>query len=642
MRMLRGALAGAIVAVIAAWWPAPPAAAQTIDSPYLAEAVASGALPPLAERLPARPFVMDLAAEGKTEGEFGGSLRLLMAKQKDIRMLMVYGYARLVGYDRNLDIVADILESYEVEEGRIFTFHLRPGHRWSDGQPFTAEDFRYYWEDVVNDEDISPFGTPKALLVDGAPPRFEVLDPYTVRYSWDKPNPFFLPALAGSRPMYIYRAAHYLKQFHGRYADADKLAAKVAAARSRNWAGLHHRRDHQYRFDNPDLPVLQPWINTTKPPSVRYVFERNPYYHRIDPAGRQLPYIDRVVVTIASNKLVPAKTGFGESDLQARYLRLDNYTFLKEGEKNQDFTVRLWRTVKGSQIAIFPNLNAADPGWREVLRDVRFRRALSLAIDRHLINQVVYFGLAREGCNTVLPESPLYRPEYASSWSAYDIDRANALLDAMGLTERDDRGTRLLPDGRPLNVIVDTAGESTEETDVLELVADGWRQIGVELFTKPSQREVFRNRVFSGEAYMSVWAGLENGNPTADMSPHELAPTQQHQLQWPKWGQHFETAERAGLPPDMPAARRLLELNEEWRLSTDTPRRAEIWHEMLKIHSEEVFSIGIVNGVLQPVVVNNQLRNVPEEAIYNWDPGAHFGVYKPDTFWFGETRRTGN
>ncbi|MCZ7599012.1 MAG: ABC transporter substrate-binding protein [Gammaproteobacteria bacterium] len=311
-------------------------------------------------------------------------------------MVNVYGYARLVGYDRNFELQPDILESIEVERDRVFTLHLREGHKWSDGAPFTSEDFRYFWEDVALNEELSPFGPPKELLPEDEAPTVTFPDELTVRYEWSRPNPYFLPALAGARPMYIYQPAHYMKQFHGKYADPDKLAAMVRDAAVRNWASLHVRMARQYRSTNIDLPVLQPWLNTTESPSERFVFVRNPFFHRVDEAGRQLPYIDEVVVNVASQSLIPAKTGAGEADLQARYLRLDNYTFLKEGEERNAYKVYLWQKGTGSQIALYPNLNSSDDTWRALARDVRFRRALSLGVNRAEINSVVYFGLAQK------------------------------------------------------------------------------------------------------------------------------------------------------------------------------------------------------------------------------------------------------
>ena len=257
-----------------------------------------------------------------------------------------------------------------------------------------------------------------------------------------------------------------------------------------------------------------------------------------------------------------------------------------------------------------------------------------MAVNRYEINQVIYYGLAIEGNNTVLPESPLYKPYYRSKWAKLDLNTANQLLNDMGLTSRDSRGIRLMPDGRPLNLIVETAGESTEQTDILELIHDSWLKIGVKIYSRPSQRNVFRNRVFSGQTAMSIWSGVENGLATANSSPGEFAPTTQQLLQWPKWGQNFETGGKAGQAPDDPHAQKLLELYKQWRVEPLFEEKKKIWAEILAINTEQVYSIGLIAGVLQPVVVSNNLNNVPIKAIYNWNPGAHFGIYSPDTFWF--------
>ena len=631
--MIRRILGATALCALAGLWPV-AVLAQADEPPLLAEAVQAKQLPPMHERVPKKPLVVNFDGAKRLPGKHGGDLRMLMAKDRDIRMMVVYGYARVVGYDEGLEFVPDIVERYENVGDREFTFHLRPGHRWSDGQPFTSADFRYFWEDVLNNKMLSPIGLPQALLVNGKGPKVSFPDALTVRYAWDEPNPLFLPALAAPSPLFIYRPAHYLKQFHPRYIGEEKAKEQAAAFKARNWAGLHNKKDEQYRFDNPDLPTLEPWINTTPLPTTRFVLVRNPYFHRVDQAGRQLPYIDRVIINLSDEKLVPAKTGAGESDLQARYLRFDDYTFLKQGEKRNDYKVRLWKTVKGSQIALYPNLNAADPVWRDLLRDVRFRRALSLAIDRHEINEVIYFGLVQPSNNTVLPQSPLFEKRFRDAWTKFDIQQANLLLDRIGLTKRDKRGIRLMPDGRPLEIVVDTAGESTEETDVLELIRDSWRKIGVALFTRPSQREVFRQRIFSGQSIMSTWSGLNNGIPTAEMSPEELAPLKQDQLEWPQWGNHVESKGKGGEPPALPEARELLALFEAWRRAETNTERDRIWRRMLEIHAEQQFTIGTVTGNLQPVVVSGVLRNVPAEGLYNWDPGAYFGMYRPDTFWF--------
>ncbi len=612
--------------------PLPAAPALTlVETPMFEDAVKGGQLPAVGERLPAAPSIVTLSGE-RQAGRHGGELRMLIGRSREVWLLVVYGYARLVGYTENFELVPDILESIDVEEGRIFTLHLRQGHKWSDGEPFTSEDFRYWWEDVANNPNLSPSGPPVDMLVDGEPPVFEVADETTVRYTWPARNPTFLPRLAGASPLFIYRPAHFLKKYHADYATEAELEERIG--RARNWASQHNRQDNMYRFDNPSLPTLQPWINTTSPPATRFKAERNPYFHRVDENGRQLPYIDRVIMRQVSAQLIPAKAGAGEVDLQARSIFLNNYTYLREAQKQNDFETYLWREAKGSHFALFPNLNINDPVWREVMRDARFRRALSLAIDRDLINDTIFFGLAIPGNNTVLPESPLFREEYQTKWAEFDPDLADELLDEMGLTERGSGNVRLLPDGREMNIIVETAGKDTEQTDILELIKDDWASIGIKLLTKPSLREVFRNRIFAGETQVSVWTGLENGVPTADFNPAELAPTRQHNYQWPKWGQYYEAKGRVGEPPDMPAAVELQELHRQWLNAGSDEERAEAWGKMLAIHADQMFTIGVVSGVMQPIVVRNGLRNVPREGIYNWDPGAQFGMYRPDTFWF--------
>jgi len=628
-----GLALGALLALAGA--AARAAAPEPVETPYLADVVAAHALPAVAERLPAHPLVVQFGDDTKP-GEPGGDLNALIGGARDTRLMVVWGYARLIGYQRDLTLKPDIAESIDVEDNRVFTIHLRPGHRWSDGAPFTAEDFRYFWEDVANNKDLSPTGLPSALVIRGHMPRFELLDAHTVRYSWEVPNPVFLNELAATTPLFIYAPAHYLKQFHAKYADPETLKAAVKAVGVRSWAALHNRMDVPYRNDNPDLPTLGPWVLKTRPPAERFVFERNPYYHRVDPQGHQLPYIDRVLLQSVDAKIVPVKTGAGESDLQARYLNFDNYTFLKQAAARNNYQVRLWVTARGANLALFPNLTVADPVWREVVRDVRFRRALSVAINRHEINMVVFYGLASEGNNTAQRQSPLYEPQFQNTWAQYDPALADKLLDEMGLTERDGAGTRLLPDGRPLTIVIESAGDSSDQTDVLQLVRDAWRAVGVKLLIKTTQREVFRNRVFSGQSVMSIFFGAENGLPTAMSSPAEWAPTDQQQLQWSQWGNYYESNGKAGEPIDMPIPKELLELYNRWTKSSSIEERTAIWKQMLAINADQVYSIGLISQVPQPVVVRDTLRNVPQKAIWNWDPGALFGIYRPDQFWFAK------
>ncbi|WP_336485742.1 ABC transporter substrate-binding protein [Methylobacterium nigriterrae] len=636
--MMPGLSRRALLAGLAALTPlrsGRTSASTTAEPPGLAEQVRAGTLPPMAERLPRTPLVVDLAARGRREGQAGGTARMLIARARDVRYLSVCSYTRLVGYDAELALRADILERVESEGGRV-TFHLRPGHRWSDGHPFTGEDFRYYWEDVANDRELSPGGPPDFFLVEGRPPRFEIVDETTVRYAWDKPNPRFLPNLAAPRDPLIYRPAHLLKRVHPRYAGREGAAAMAKAQNLRGWTAMHNRLDDMFEMTNPDTPTLGAWCPRTRAPAARFVFERNPYYHRVDAAGSQLPYLDRIVMDVASQGLLVAKTNAGEADLMFRGLSMSDIPNLKEGERAHEYRTNLWPVARGSELALYPNLTTADPGWRALNREPRYRRALSLAIDRRTLNTTLLFGLGSEGNDTIVPESPLFAAEMRTLHARHDPAEADRLLDALGLTRRDGSGTRLMADGRPLEIVVETDGEASLILDGLQLIAEFWREVGLKLLVKPQERTNLRRRSVAGLTVMVAAQGLDLAVPTAIMPPTELSPAQPDHYAWPRWSINVESRGASGEPCDVPEVQRLLALDAQWGGTDDPNAQARIWREMLMNHAENQWVIGTVAGALQPVVTGNALANVPRRALYSWDPTALIGVQRPDEFFWDQ------
>ncbi|MFL5210125.1 MAG: ABC transporter substrate-binding protein [Microvirga sp.] len=612
-----------------------PALAQSyVETPLFAERVGKGELPPIAQRLPKEPMVVDLAAKGRSVGRPGGEVTSLVARGRDIRYMSVQSYARLVGYTEKLALEPDILAKLENDNDQTFTFRLRDGHRWSDGHPFTTDDFRYYWEDVAHNPEVSPAGLPEFMILDGKPPRFEILDERTVRYSWDKPNPRFLSQLAGPRDPFLYRPAHYLKQFHTKYANKGKLEEAAKKQKLKSWAALHNRMDDMFENTNPDLPTLQGWRVMNAAPATRFTFERNPYYHRVDATGQQLPYIDRVIFDVAAGGLMAAKANAGETDLLSRGLSMSDIPILKEGEHAKGYKTLLWLYARGSELALYPNLNTADPVWRTLNRDVRYRRALSLGIDRKTLNNALLFGLGREGNNTILEESALFSPELRSKYAQYDPAEASRLLDEIGLTKRNGAGIRLLPDGRELEIIVETDGEGGFIVDGLTLITEFWREIGIKLFVKPQDRTILRNRAYAGLTVMVAAQGLDLAVPTAKMAPTELAPMIQTFYAWPKWGQYVETKGKNGEACDVPEAKHLLALYERWMATADEAVHEQVWREMLANHAENQWSIGTLAGAFQPIVARNGLVNIPKKALYSWEPSAMLGVYRVDEFYW--------
>ena len=604
------------------------------EVPSFADKVKAGALPPIEKRIPEVPAIVSKFSGSDGPGRNGGQINILVGSARDTRLMTLYSNARLIVYNDQFKLQSDILESYEVKDSREFTFKIRAGHKWSDGTPFTTEDFRYFWEDIANNKELSPSGPSVELLVDQKPPKVEIIDELTIKYTWAGPNPLFIESQARAAPLFLYRPAHYLKKFHAKYTPEAEITKGVPGGDKKGaWVQVHRRHDVMYANDNVDLPTLNCWKIVTPSPAQRFVFERNPYYYRIDDKGRQLPYIDQVVFTVVAPNLVPAKAGLGEADLQPRYINMRDYTFLRKSAKTSKVEVRLWTEGSCSKLALYPNLNAKDEGWRKLMRDVRFRRALSLATDRDELNEVVYLGLSRPSNNTVMQRCTLFKPEYQTKWAEYDPKAANKLLDEIGMTKRNDLGVRLLPDGRPATIVVEHASEATEDTDSLSLIADHWKKIGIKLLFKPQTVNNFRLRVFSGEAIMTAYAGYTTAVPTADTSPGEYCPTQQGGLQWSRWGMYVQSNGKQGEKCDFQPVAQLLDLYYAWEKAPNSEARRKIWDQILSINVDQVFSIGTVNEILQPIVVSPKLKNVPKEGYWAWDPGGYIGLYKPDTFW---------
>src|SRR6267378_1042725 len=213
------------------------------ETPMFDDRVKAGTLPPVARRIPEQPFVVRTFAGDDGPGRQGGQLTMLMVRTRDTVMMTVYSYTRLIVYDATFKLRPDILESYENKQDREFTFRLRAGHKWSDGHPFTTEDFRFFWEDIANNHDLSPSGPPVELLVDGQPPKVEIIDERTIKYSWDNPNPYFIESQARAAPLFLFRPAHYLKKFHARYTDPAEIAKSAKGGQGASWVQIYRRLD---------------------------------------------------------------------------------------------------------------------------------------------------------------------------------------------------------------------------------------------------------------------------------------------------------------------------------------------------------------------------------------------------------------
>ncbi|HHV81136.1 TPA: ABC transporter substrate-binding protein [bacterium] len=597
------------------------------EAPQLAELVKQGKLPPVEKRLPKEPVVVE---PYEKIGRYGGTWEEPIGKVGQTNHMTTYPYDGLVTWDaEGKRLIPNIAKSWRVlNGGKVWEFKLREGMKWSDGAPFTADDIVFWYEDIVLNKDLTPV-SPIYLTIENQVGRVEKVDDYTVRFIFPLPKANLLEQMLDI-PAYL-TPKHYLKQFHPKYVPIEKLNEMAKKEGLDQWYQLFGRKNALYENTNPDLPTLKPWVPRTESPATRYIYERNPYYWKIDPAGNQLPYIDRVAQTLVEGtEMVNMKAMMGEATLVEWGLTLSNYTLFMENREKGNYRVLLWPKDEISNVTLFINQNYKDPVLKKLFRDRRFRQALSLAINREEVNKFCYLGLGVPRQATVLSTSPYFKEEYAKAYAEYNPNKANELLDQLGLTRRDKEGSRLRSDGKPLELIIETPGENPTEVDVLELVSKYWRNIGIKVAVKPSERTLYRMRMLTGEAQIGTWFLMGGQEPT--LEPHWYIPTTTQTYWAPMWGQWYQAGGKAGENPPQD----IKKLQHTWDLiqkTFDPARRRILWQQILDVHAQEVYMIGIVGEVPQPIIVKNSMHNVPQKCLHSWPVGHYLGLARVVQFY---------
>ena len=458
------------------------------QAPMLEIAEAAGKIPSLDERIPLEPLVINPPEQ---MGPYGGAWPRFATGPQDIGIIKArLAYEGLVRWGPMAkEILPNLAVSWDVaDSARSFTFKLRRGVRWSDGHPFTADDIVFWYERVIKNDDLTP-SLPAAFVREGRLMEMEKLDDYTVRFTFERPHGLFLKVLASgqSYEMADY-PGHYLQQYHPDFVPVEELTARADSAGFDFWYQLWGDvRD----WRNKDLPRIWPWIIKEPPPTQPVVFERNPYYWKVDPNGNQLPYIDTMTFEIYDPETINLKAINGEIGMQSRHISFTNYPLFMENRVKGGYRVLHWISGSGGANILGLNLNHKDPVLKGIFGDRRFRIALSHAIDRQAINDASFFGIGKPRQVSPPPTSSYYSPEYESAYIEHEPDRANALLDDMGLTRRNEDGVRLRPDGEPIDITIETTALNSM---TLELIAGSWTNVGVKTRVKELARQLFYQR----------------------------------------------------------------------------------------------------------------------------------------------------
>jgi len=605
------------------------------EAPMLASMVSSGELPPVDQRLPENPVVVQPLEK---VGKYGGTLRVISTSPMwdDVTHLRAEPILLLTPDAATRQ--PNVAEQVELSsDGKVLTVFLRKGIKWSDGEPFTADDIMFALKDVATNKDLVP-GTWAHLRPGGVPVKPEKIDDYTVKLTFAVSYPLILdqitregpggqvPWMGGS----FYLPKHYLEQFHGTYnPDADKLAKE---ADMESWK--QHFQSKLNIFTDPELPCITAWKMISNTTAER-VFERNPYYWKVDPEGKQLPYIDKLTVTVVQNlEVLNLKSVGGEVDFGAFYLDLENYTLYKENESDGGYEVVNFTYPLGSATMFEINQNfTEDPVIGDLLRDVKFRQALSLAIDRDEVNDVAFLGLGTPRQATVVPECSFYKEEWGEYYADYKPNDAKKLLDELGLKWDRNNEFRLRSDGETLTVIMEVPPQAAgvpSLISVCELVKEYWEEVGVKTIIKQEDRSLYNQRTGGAQHHIAVWTFDRATEFGVRINPGRFTGS----LYAPLWSQWISTNGASGVEPPAQFKEHVAKV-EAWGLTVPgTPEYVSQAHEIFDAFMEQIFVIGTVGMIPQPAIMKTNLRNAPEGLI--WAADYDFNKIAQGETWFFE------
>jgi peptide/nickel transport system substrate-binding protein len=607
------------------------------EAPMLAEMVAAGELPPVEERLPDDPLVI---VPDQEVGMYGGTLRRAFTGPADSNNYVRVVYDSLVRFDTTgSEIVPHIVSSWSnSDDFHQWTLNLRPGARWSDGEPFTADAITWWYEYTVLNTDLTPAVPVWLANSDGTVADLVRVDDYTVRFEFDFPNTLFLTELTfrdgGDRTLAAFLPGHYLGQFHPDIADAAELQAAITAAGVSSWTQLFMQR--ALPIDNPDRPVMAAWMphqSTVSDPI--FTLRRNPYYIGVDTAGNQLPYIDEVQFRFfADQQALNFAAVAGEFDFQARHIQMTNFPVLVENAERSGYRVITWPTFGGSDAAVWVNQQyTINPELGELLANRDFRIALSLGINRDEIRESAFLGLGEIRQPVPAPWHPYYPgDEAALNHTELNVDEANSLLDGLGLT-RGANGVRTLPSGAPLRLEISVVPAFGPWPDVAQLVAADWEALGLTTDVQVRERTAHFTMRDSNELIMEIWnddttAFPFTGNPKVDPRSD---PATIFAVETRTW---YATNGERGIEPTG-NIKRIVDIIEEAK-TVGVEQQIALAKELFTITSTELYGIGtvgltpMIQGV---VVVNEDLRNVPLVVANDW-PLRTPGDARPEQFFF--------
>ena len=622
------------------------------EAPMLADLVKAGKLPEVAKRLP-DPSDLMVIKPLKEIGKYGGTWRRAFTGPADHENgNRINSADKILHFDYTGNkIMPALAKDWKVsDDGKTITIYLRRGAKWSDGNPFTANDFVFWYEDVYLNKALVP--TPFfEFQINGKDGKMKKVDDYTVAFEFPEPYPYFVYILDGSTSMGAgfatrgafqtnggaYCPAHYLKQFLPKYSSEDAANAKAKAAGFDNWVS-YFKNLYSWAL-NPDCPTMTPWKTVSPINTPTWGMERNPYFWQVDTEGNQLPYIDKLTMTLAENtEVANLRAIAGEYDCQERHMGLAKLPVFLENAQKGNYTVRLDPAFNGSDVALhMGNAYTGDPEIAALIKNKDFRHALSMGIDRDQLNEAFWLGVGVGGSTAPSPDT-IYSPgpEWNKKWCTLDLKQANEILDKLGLDKKDSEGYRLRKDGkgRLRLEMITVGGAFVPYTQIGEMIKQQWKKIGIDVDVKETERNLAFGKTANNEHQIILWAN--DGSEMLYLFARHALPVDTAEchmgMAFAKW---YSTMGAQGVKPDDPEMIRAFDLfraafgqKEEDQIKS----AKEIW----KIIVEQQWSIGTVGqspAFMGVRIAKNNMGNIPERQVNAQHARTPF-TSGPQTFFF--------
>jgi peptide/nickel transport system substrate-binding protein len=623
--------------------PAPTAipAPKYKEAPMLADLVKAGKLPPVDQRLPENPAVVEAAEIG----QYGGIWRRGFLGPSDFNGIARVIYDALVIFSPDGgSVVMKYAESVTPSpDYKSWTVKLRKGSKWSNGDPFTTDDIMFWHKDALQNKDLTPSLPGWMQNKDGSLAEVKQVDDVTVQWNYKEVHTTFLFELAnaeyGDKNIPCFLPSKFLKQFHASYAKKEDLDKAVADAKFKTWAELFRLKISPY--DTPERPGMAAWVAAPGSRISDQIFKlvRNPYFVGVDKAGNQLPYMDGVDLKFFAdvNALNLAAIA-GELDQQERHVQLVNFPVLKEtSQKTGKYNIYLWSSLGGADAdVIFNQTYTKDPELGKVLANKDFRIAMSYAINRKQIQESAFLGTG-EPRQPVPKKGHPYYPgdEYAYKYIENNPTLANQMLDKIGLDKKDSEGYRLLPNGKRVAIELSVVAVFGSWPDIAQLIAKDLQKVGIQLIVQIRERALHFSLRESNDLQAEMWNQDTAGFPFTGSTKYDVRSGIYGNITYgPLWYNWVKTGGKEGVePPDY--MKKMMQLVDHAK-TVGPADQAKDAQEIMKIWVDNMVEIGTVGltatdqGV---AVVNAKMKNVPQNLTKDW-PLRSPGNGRPETWFF--------